>query len=111
MLIERASKPHCFKAFYNGQEALNEIMSHLGNPEKLPELILLDINMPVMNGWDFLDELEKIKKDIPKIPRVSMMTSSSLDNDMARALNYSNVKEFITKPLTMQQLEELTSEF
>ncbi len=111
MLIERVFKPIDFYPYNNGQEALEVIKSNSQNHDLLPSLILLDINMPIMDGWKFLDELSVMLPDMVKQPRISMMSSSSLEEDVNRAMNFTPVVEFVTKPLTIEHLQRLTEDF
>lgn len=68
-------------------------------------LLLLDINMPIMNGWEFLDEIEKMPlKD--KI-YVFMVTSSIDYNDKEKAKSYKRIINFIEKPITAKKCEQL----
>ena len=75
--------------------------------EEFPELIFLDIKMPMMDGFEFLDELIKFPKVINNQCSVIMLTSSSDQNDIERALEYSVVKKFLIKPLKKEMLENL----
>lgn len=75
--------------------------------EEFPELIFLDIKMPMMDGFEFLDELIKFPKVINNQCSVVMLTSSGDQNDIARALEYAVVKKFLTKPLKKEMLENL----
>lgn len=111
MLLERASRFHDFQSFNNGSDALEHIKTNTFSPENLPDIILLDINMPIMNGWDFLEQFARVAPQLAKEPQICMMTSSSLDRDKERALQYPYVSEFITKPITINQLERLTNNF
>lgn len=96
----------------NGKEALDYFSDCLkrkkkGEESEAPPLIFLDLNMPVLNGWDFLDEyLKKFAKDFPKT-RVAILSSTIDPNDFSRASKYDIVVEFISKPLTMRVLKEL----
>ncbi|UCS95654.1 response regulator [Echinicola marina] len=91
--------------FLEAEVALEKIIK-LGTEKKL--LILLDINMPVMNGWDFLDQYEikcRERNDI------ILMLSSSIDfQDRKKSQEYTCVKGFIEKPLTNEKLFEIIPE-
>ena len=85
--------------YLNGDQALNSFKEMLASKQLLPDIILLDINMPVMDGWQFMDEFIKIKPQIDK-PISVYMTSSSLDTtDVSRTQLYEDIKGFLSKPL------------
>ena len=107
MLLERVSPPHSLVAFYNGHDALDLIQRNQDDQESLPNVILLDINMPVADGWDFLDGLKPLYQRLKIKPKICMMSSSSLEQDTNRAMNYHNVVGFITKPITIDHLDSL----
>jgi len=89
------------RLFYSGQDALNHIRNNRGDRY----LVLLDINMPGVSGWDFLDVL--YREDLTANVRVAMVTSSVDPADMERARTYDIVVEYIDKPLSFGKLEEL----
>ncbi|MBC7912968.1 MAG: response regulator [Pyrinomonadaceae bacterium] len=66
----------------------------------LPDVILLDLNMPVVDGWDFLEKFEKIRSNIVKNIQIYIVSSSVDDKDISRSQSYSSVLGFISKPLT-----------
>ena len=68
--------------------------------EALPDVILLDLNMPVMDGWDFLDKFEKVRHTLIKDIRIFIVSSSVDEKDISRSQSYASVKGFISKPLT-----------
>ena len=85
--------------FANGREAFEFIKLHQTDRLSLPELILLDINMPVANGWEFLDMMQALH--IKNYNPLIYMVSSSIDPaDLARAKTYPEVQGFLAKPLT-----------
>ena len=76
-----------------------------------PELILLDINMPGMDGWDFLIEYEKLDPKLKSRVVVVMLTTSQNPDDKKRAESMGVISDFKTKPLTKESLEEIIMRF
>lgn len=93
----------------NGQEGLEYLLSKIDNIEELPDIIFLDINMPVMNGWEFLEEYDKIKPRIPKTITINMLSSSVYNDDIAKSKSFSSVDKFISKPLTIEKIQNIYS--
>jgi len=94
--------------FKNGKDAI----LHLGEVVKtggpLPDVIFLDLNMPIMDGWEFLDEFGKLSKE--NNIRIYILSSSVDSRDIERAKNYGMVNGFIAKPLTDAKIKELAQE-
>lgn len=86
--------------------ALEYLKSLEENATEFPELIFLDIKMPIMDGFGFLDELIKLSSIIEKKCAVVMLSSSNDQNDIDRAMQYSIVKKFFTKPLRLEVLQD-----
>jgi CheY-like chemotaxis protein len=89
----------------NGQLAIDHLTNILEKNETFPQLILIDINMPVLNGWEFLEAYDNLNV----IQRVDMymLSSSVYENDIEKAKTYKKVKGFISKPLSINRLIEL----
>lgn len=91
--------------FTRANDALESLRVALETGKNVPSVILIDLNMPVMDGWRFLDELVKLdtKKQIP----VFIFTSSIDSRDMERAEKYGIVKDYIIKPLTIHKINKI----
>ena len=100
-----AEKIHVHQNAVNALEKLRDLKEE--NPEEIPQIIFLDINMPEMNGWEFLDEFEKFEKSVKEKCSIYMLTSSIDTADIKRSQTYSCVKDFVTKPLTKDKLSML----
>jgi CheY-like chemotaxis protein len=89
----------------DGKEALDSLTSMVKSGDKLPDVIFLDLNMPIMDGWEFLDEF--IKLPMENKPRVYIVSSSIDNQDIEKAKGYDIVKDFIVKPLSDAILADL----
>lgn len=89
----------------NGQLAIDYLEEITEQPEAFPHLILIDINMPVLNGWEFIEAYEKM--NISNEVDMYMLSSSVYENDIEKAKTYHVVKGFISKPLSIDRLVEL----
>ncbi len=93
--------------FSNGQMALDFLNHHAANPTKLPDIIFLDINMPVTDGWMFLDEFQKMKEKFSKKARIYMVSSSIDPRDLNRARSNPEVSDYVEKPVSLTKFSEL----
>ncbi|SMO68532.1 response regulator [Solitalea koreensis] len=85
--------------FSDANEALQYLKNTSTDPKRLPDMILLDINMPIMDGWTFLEEFQKIRENMHKDIIINMITSSIQEDDMLKSKSYSDVAGFYVKPL------------
>ena len=108
-MMELADFCNGFMVFQDGRKALDGLSAIVASGNNLPELILLDLNMPVMDGWQFLDEFTKIKTD----KKITLyIVSSSIDNeDFNKAETYEVVSNYIVKPITMDALKGILEDF
>lgn len=106
LLVERSNIAHSIITSLNGREALDYIAS-METSKAYPNLILLDIHMPIMNGWQFLDEFTKVH--LPECPDTKVViTSFTIDpRELTKASDYHCVINFQNSGLTADFLKEL----
>lgn len=106
-IMEHGNICKSFMVFPNGAKAIDALKPMIIANQKLPDFILLDLNMPVMDGWEFLDELVKIpcKKEIT----IYIVTSSIDPADMDKAKTYTSVTNYLIKPITTDKLQQVLS--
>ena len=111
-LIKKALLNTEIMACLNGKFAIDQLVEiQRKDPDKMPDYILLDINMPIMNGWEFLDAYGKLPgRDKPK-PVIIMLTTSANPADKIKAKNVYKTSGFETKPLTAKTLEAILRTF
>lgn len=95
--------------FKNGKEALDYFRPILENlsEDKLPDIIFLDLNMPVMDGWEFLGEFIKIKNGFNKKITLYVVSSSIDSRDLERAKSFSMVEDYLIKPIELKKFEKI----
>ena len=93
--------------FENGEEALSFLRQHATETENLPDYIFLDINMPFVDGWMFLDDFAELKYVLKKEISIYMVSSSIDPRDVNRAKGNANVREYIIKPVSREKLIEV----
>lgn len=91
----------------SGKSALDYLRENQDNADELPNLIFLDINMPIVDGFVFLYEFEKFNDLIKDKCKVIILSSSDNKRDIDKIVNNNHVIKFITKPLTETALEEV----
>ncbi|WP_026999938.1 response regulator [Eisenibacter elegans] len=96
--------------FEEATKALANITQALQTSDMLPSLILLDINMPVMNGWEFMEAYQKLGKPVADI-RLFILSSSSNEQDMEKAKKYPLILDYLTKPIGVKHIQQLAERF
>ncbi|TGK36076.1 response regulator [Leptospira gomenensis] len=105
--LEKDGRTKKLRDFQDGEIALQQLQSLSGDKDELPDAILLDINMPFMDGWQFLDEFKKIRGDLAKNVKIFMVSSSVDERDIVKANSFPEVKGYLSKPLTQDHIQKL----
>lgn len=105
-IIEPTNLVNQIRIFSNGLEALN-FLKAAKTLKDIPEIILLDINMPVMDGWEFLAGYMPLEPKLGKKIAIYIVSSSISPSDMQRAKSISQVTDYIIKPVTEAQFIQL----
>ena len=114
-LLTKMKVAHRIDVVTNGEEALSYLQEACstddGDTTSCPDLMFVDIKMPVMDGFEFLDEYEKAALEMKKNTVVMMLTSSASFYDLERLKKYKEVERHVSKPLTEQDVRELLREY
>ncbi len=106
-VIEESQLVERIKIFSNGKAAIDFLTSTHDQPEELPEIILLDLNMPILDGWGFLEEYLLPKPRIGKKILICIVSSSIDPEDVEKARTISEVTDCVLKPVTQEKFINL----
>jgi CheY-like chemotaxis protein len=116
-VIEKTKITEQIEVTLNGKEAIDFIIStsklldeHSSEPTKT-SLILLDLNMPVMDGWEFLEAYRNLSNKMKSSIVIIMLTTSLNPDDKLKAKNFSEISGFENKPLTFERMQDLLLEY
>jgi CheY-like chemotaxis protein len=107
MIVEETGCSKRIVAVTGGREALDFLKSKVNGEHPQPNLIFLDINMPGMSGWEFLEEYEKLTDDQKGQVIVVMLTTSFNPDDQKKAENIESINDFKNKPLNTDTITEI----
>ena len=93
--------------FPDSVQALKLLEANMNLGEELPDIIFLDLHMPILNGFQFMEEFEKITKSTSKNIQVAMLTSSINAEDMKRAESYPSISDYFIKPFKLRDLKKV----
>jgi CheY-like chemotaxis protein len=110
-LAELGELAHIITIYNTAQGAINYLLHHRKALEHLPDIILLDIYMPEVDGWEFLNQLKKIEDQLTKKAAIYIISSSNHPRDMSRAETFPDVRAYFQKPVTLDVLKEMVATF
>ncbi|WP_423996925.1 response regulator [Maribacter sp. IgM3_T14_3] len=108
--LESTKCPMEIMAFSDGEEAINFMLDNLEQDSVFPDVIFLDIDMPVMDGFQFMEEYVKIKPRVGKKITIYMVSSSLDPVDIERAKKISAISDYIVKPIGLNRLKNIIEE-
>jgi CheY-like chemotaxis protein len=106
-IIQNTGLSAGIKSFVNAKEALEYIKENPVSTDGSKTIIIVDIYMPLMNGFEFIEEFERFPAPIVDNYSIYMLSSSINENDINRVANYASVKQFLNKPLKSDVLISL----
>lgn len=106
-LLESSKLAQNILHFENGAEALTFLREKALQKELLPDYLFLDINMPFVDGWMFLEDFTTLKSSLAKDISIYMVSSSIDPRDLNRAKSFSEVSDFIIKPISLEHFQKL----
>lgn len=98
------------KEFGNGQSAIDFIKEIADKPDLLPDIIFLDLSMPIMDGWEFLNEYIALEPAMKKKIKLYIFSSSISPHDIERANSIGSVTDFIIKPLSKERFKAMIND-
>ncbi|MEH6769749.1 response regulator [Maribacter arcticus] len=105
--LESLKLPMDIMVFSDGEKAINFMLDNIDQESEFPDVIFLDIDMPVMDCFQFMEEYVKIKPRVGKKITIYMVSSSLDPVDIERALKISAISDYIIKPIGLNRLEEI----
>ena len=110
-IIEQTKKYFAVKIFRNAKPALELIRANTLSSAGNLTIILLDLHMPLMNGFQFVEDFETLSLDIQEGYKINILSSTRNKTDIHRLLKYKKVSNFIEKPLTKDKLSSMLAQF
>ncbi len=108
MILEATGLTNSIAAFLNGKDAINFLKDpNTTLNSQLPDIIFLDINMPVMNGWEFLEEFQQFSASLSQPIKIYLVSSSVDESDINKSKNYPSVTDYVIKPLNRDKYRQL----
>ena len=110
-LAELGELAHIITIYNTAQGAIDYLLHHKKTVEHLPDIILLDIYMPEVDGWEFLTQLQAVEDQLIKRVAIYIISSSNHPKDLTRAQAFPLVRSYFQKPVTLDVLKDMVATF
>lgn len=108
-VIEKTDIEAKIISFHNGKEALISLENNFAFDKEIPDIILLDIEMPHLDGWGFIEQFKPIKALYNKTIAIYIVSSSIATEDKEKAKTYVDIMGYLSKPLSKEELLEIVN--
>ncbi|MCL5127741.1 MULTISPECIES: response regulator [unclassified Algibacter] len=93
--------------FYDGEKAIEYLTDNTATKENIPDIIFVDNNMPIMDGWQFIDAYTRLEPEIKKKVYIFMVSSSIDPIDIERASKINQISDYIVKPIKLEEVKAI----
>jgi CheY-like chemotaxis protein len=111
LIISKSGIAASMHVAHHGKEAIDYLISAQNGKESMPDLIFLDINMPIMDGWEFLEQYKLLPADIREKITLVLLSASMNPGDAVRAKTFPEIAEFKNKPLTEEMVQDMVKTY
>ncbi|CAM2966726.1 response regulator [Flavobacterium frigoris] len=108
-IIQKTALFSAISSFRDGKEGIVALINTIENKELLPDIILLDINMPVMDGWEFMEEMGMLQSLKNENISVYIASSSIAIEDRNKSKKYPAILGYLSKPISLNDIELIAS--
>lgn len=109
--LKESKKEITLTKYSSGTSALHQLRQSIDHAELLPDIIFLDLNMPIMDGWEFIDEFEVIRKKLNNTIKLYVFSSTISPVDIERAKEIKTITEFIIKPASAEKINSIIQDY
>ena len=111
MVIKKSGCANHVHVEYNGELAINYLSTKKDGKYPAPDLIFLDLNMPRMNGWGFMEAYQKLPSEMKGKAAIVMLTTPLTPDDVLRSKSFTEIAEFRSKPMTQNMLMDIIEKY
>lgn len=110
-IIKRNNLAEKIITFSDGEKAIQYLADNKAINENIPDVIFLDINMPIMDGWQFIKEYASLKTEIRKKVAIFMLSSSVNPINIESASEINEISDHIIKPITLEEVKKILDNY